>query len=286
MIAGRPLDQVFPQDAKPGRTQARGQRSFRARLCKDRFSAYAGEIVGVAGVEGEGQREFLRTVAGLERRKSGSVRVKGQPVEGTSTAAARAAGIGFVTDDRHEEGLFLTLRLRENIGIGTLDSISTAGVIDRKRDQALTKEVMERLGVYTGNRVTEHDDTTAAELSGGNQQKLLIGREIAGGPEVILIDQPTKGVDVGARAEIYERLRDLADSGVAVVVSSSDGIELAGLCDRVVVFARWSDREGARRRGPDRGGHHRSEHDRQGGARRRAGPQGNGRPGLAPHHGR
>jgi ribose transport system ATP-binding protein len=97
---------------------------------------------------------------------------------------------------------------------------------------------MERLGIYTGNRIKEHDDTTAAELSGGNQQKMLIGREIAGGPEVILIDQPTKGVDVGARTEIYERLRDLADSGVAVVVSSSDGIELAGLCDRVVVFAR------------------------------------------------
>ena len=177
-------------------------------------------------------------MAGLERRKSGSVRIKGKLVEGTSAAAARGAGIGFVTDDRHEEGLFLTLRLRDNIGIGALDRISTAGVIDRKRDYALTREVMERLGVYTGYRVKEHDDTTAAELSGGNQQKMLIGREIAGDPEVILIDEPTKGVDVGARAEIYERLRELAVSGVALVVSSSDGIELAGLCDRVVVFAR------------------------------------------------
>jgi ribose transport system ATP-binding protein len=97
---------------------------------------------------------------------------------------------------------------------------------------------MERLGVYTGYRVREHDDTTAAELSGGHQQKMLIGREIAADPEAILIDEPTKGVDVGARAEIYERLRELADGGVALVVSSSDGIELAGLCDRVLVFAR------------------------------------------------
>ena len=97
---------------------------------------------------------------------------------------------------------------------------------------------MDRLGIYTGYRIKEYDDTTAAELSGGNQQKTLIGREIAGEPEVILIDEPTKGVDVGARTEIYERLRELADSGVAVVVSSSDGIELQGLCDRVVVFAR------------------------------------------------
>ncbi len=239
LIAGRPLDQVFPRKMRSrGELKLEVNDLSAAGFARVNFAAHAGEIVGVAGVEGEGQREFLRAVAGLERRKSGSVRIKGEPVEGTSAAAARAAGIGFVTDDRHEEGLFLTLRLRENIGIGTLDSISTAGVIDRKRDQALTSEVMERLGIYTGNRIKEHDDTTAAELSGGNQQKMLIGREIAGGPEVILIDQPTKGVDVGARTEIYERLRDLADSGVAVVVSSSDGIELAGLCDRVVVFAR------------------------------------------------
>jgi ribose transport system ATP-binding protein len=97
---------------------------------------------------------------------------------------------------------------------------------------------MERLGVITGYRVKEDDDTRAAELSGGNQQKMLIGREIAADPQVILIDEPTKGVDVGARAEIYERLRQLSDDGVALVVSSSDGIELAGLCDRVFVFAR------------------------------------------------
>ena len=166
------------------------------------------------------------------------MRIKGKLVEGASAAAARAAGIGFVTDDRHEEGLFLTLKLRENIGIGALDRVSTAGVIDAKRDYALANEVMQRLGVRTGYRAKEDDDTRAAELSGGNQQKMLIGREIAADPEVILIDEPTKGVDVGARAEIYERLRELADSGVAMVVSSSDGIELAGLCDRVIVFAR------------------------------------------------
>ena len=239
MIAGRPLDQVFPP-----KSQSRGEAKLEVKdlsgagFAKINLAAHAGEIVGVTGVEGEGQREFLRTVAGLERRKSGSVRIAGKPVEGTSVAAARHAGIGFVTDDRHEEGLFLTLRLRENIGIGALDRISAAGVIDRKRDHALSKDVMERLGIYTGYRIKEHDDTTAAELSGGNQQKTLIGREIAGEPEVMIIDEPTKGVDVGARTEIYQRLRELAASGVAVVVSSSDGIELSGLCDRVVVFAR------------------------------------------------
>ena len=239
LIAGRPLDQVFPDKAKGrGEVKLQAEKLSGPGFTNIDFTASAGEIVGVTGVEGEGQREFLRTLAGLERREGGSVRIKGKPVEGTSTAAAREAGIGFVTDDRHEEGLFLTLRLRENIGIGALDRISTAGVVDRKRDHALASEVMERLGIYTGYRIKEDDDTRAAELSGGNQQKVLIGREIAGEPEVILIDEPTKGVDVGARTEIYERLRELADSGVAVVVSSSDGMELSGLCDRVAVFAR------------------------------------------------
>ena len=239
MIAGRPLDQVFP-DKRQGRGEVRLEVKDLSGpgFTRIDLAAHAGEIVGVTGVEGEGQREFLRTVAGLERRTGGSVSIRGELIDGTSASAARAAGIGFVTDDRHEEGLFLTLRLRENIGIGALGSISTAGVINRKRDHALTREVMDRLGIYTGYAIKEHDDTTAAELSGGNQQKALIGREIAGKPEVILIDEPTKGVDVGARTEIYERLRELTDSGVAVVVSSSDGIELSGLCDRVVVFAR------------------------------------------------
>ena len=239
MIAGRPLGQVFPDKAKgAGEVILEVENLAGPGFANVSFRARAGEIVGVTGIEGEGQREFLRTIAGLERRTAGSVRIKGKAVEGDTAAAARRAGIGFVTDDRHEEGLFLTLRLRENIGIGALDRISTAGVIDRKRDYALTREVMARLGIYTGYRIKEHDDTTAAELSGGNQQKTLIGREIAGEPGIVLIDEPTKGVDVGARTEIYERLRELAYSGVAVVVSSSDGIELEGLCDRVVVFAR------------------------------------------------
>ena len=147
--------------------------------------------------------------------------IEGKPVEASSTAAARDAGVGFVTDDRHEEGLFLTLKLRENIGIGALDRISTAGVIDRKRDHALTKDVMSRLGVYTGYRVKDDDDTRASELSGGNQQKVLIGREIAGEPKVILIDEPTKGVDVGAKRQIYGIIEEFARQGKAILLISS-----------------------------------------------------------------
>ena len=238
MIAGRPLRQIFPEKTTDvGATVLEVKRLAGSGLENVSFAARAGEIVGVTGIEGEGQREFLRTIAGLERRASGSVEINGAAVSGDNVAAARRAGIGFVTEDRHEEGLFFSLKLRENIGIGALHRISSGGIIDKKRDIALTEDVIGRLGVATG-MITEDDDVLASDLSGGNQQKTLIGRELAGEPKVLLIDEPTKGVDVGARSEIYQRLRELAASGVAVVVSSSDGIELEGLCDRVSVFAR------------------------------------------------
>ena len=238
MIAGRPLGQIYPDKASSvGEPVLEVEGLAAPGFANVGFRAHAGEIVGVTGVEGGGQREFLRTIAGLERRTAGTVRIKGQAVTGNNVSAARHAGIGFVTEDRHEEGLFPSLRVRENIGIGALHRISTFGVIDKKRDRALAKEVIDRLGVYSGVHAMD-DDTLASELSGGNQQKTLIGRELAGEPKVLLIDEPTKGVDVGARTEIYQRLRELAERGFAVVVSSSDGVELEGLCDRVSIFAR------------------------------------------------
>ena len=238
MIAGRELRQIFPdKSTNIGGTVLEVKGLAGPGYENVSFAARAGEIIGVTGIEGEGQREFLRTIAGLERRSAGLVEINGVAVSGDNVAAARRAGIGFVTEDRHEEGLFLSLKLRENIGIGALHRISSRGIIERKRDLTLTEEVIGRLGVATG-MITEDDDTLASDLSGGNQQKTLIGRELAGEPKVLLIDEPTKGVDVGARSEIYQRLRELAASGFAVVVSSSDGIELEGLCDRVAVFAR------------------------------------------------
>ena len=238
MIAGQPLRQKFPdKSTNVGDAVLEVKGLAGPGFESVSFAARAGEIVGVTGIQGEGQREFLRTIAGLERRGAGSVEINGAAVSGDNVAAARRAGIGFVTEDRHEEGLFLSLKLRENIGIGALHRISSLGIIDKRRDLMLTEEVIGRLGVVTG-MITEDDDTLASDLSGGNQQKTLIGRELAGEPKVLLIDEPTKGVDVGARSEIYQRLRELAASGYAVVVSSSDGIELEGLCDRVAVFAR------------------------------------------------
>ena len=234
LIAGRPLGQIFPAKAK-----VVGAPLFAVDGLSGRgfdhvdLVVNAGEIVGLAGVEGEGQREFIRAAAGIDRRSSGDVSVARVKIAGDSPGAFRQAGIGFITDDRHTEGVFLNLTLRENFSLGFLESISHLWVIDRGAEAARSKKIADDLRVRAASI-----ESKLNELSGGNQQKALLGREISARPTVLLVDEPTKGVDIGSRSEIYQRLRAIADQGVAVLVSSSDGIELEGICDRVLIFAR------------------------------------------------
>ncbi len=234
LIAGRPLGQIFPAKAT-----SVGPALFSVKGLSGRgfdqvdLVVHAGEIVGLAGIEGEGQREFIRAAAGIDRRYSGEVRVKDANIGGDSPGAFRRAGIGFVPDDRHAEGVFLNLTLRENFSLGFLESISRLGVVDRGTEADRSKAIINDLRIRAPSA-----ETKLFELSGGNQQKALFGREISAKPRVLLVDEPTKGVDIGARSEIYQRLRAIADQGLAVLVSSSDGIELEGLCDRVLIFAR------------------------------------------------
>ena len=234
LIAGRPLGQIFPAKAT-----SVGPALFSVKGLSGRgfdqvdLVVHAGEIVGLAGIEGEGQREFIRAAAGIDRRYSGEVRVKDANIGGDSPGAFRRAGIGFVPDDRHAEGVFLNLTLRENFSLGFLESISRFDVVDRGTEADRSKAIINDLRIRAPS-----SETKLFELSGGNQQKALFGREISAKPRVLLVDEPTKGVDIGARSEIYQRLRAIADQGLAVLVSSSDGIELEGLCDRVLIFAR------------------------------------------------
>nr|WP_246717083.1 ATP-binding cassette domain-containing protein [Oricola nitratireducens] len=236
LIAGQPLDQVFPPKGTNAETSAPVLET--KELAGPGFDGVdlvlrAGEIVGLTGVEGQGQREFLRCLAGIVSRRSGEVRIKGKTHSGESVPASRAAGFGFVPDDRHSEGLFLPMSIRENIGLGIFNRIARGGVIDWADDHRIGGEIAAGLGVKAASI-----ETPVSALSGGNQQKVLIGREIAFGPSVLLVDEPTHGVDIGARSEIYRQLREVADNGTPVLVASSDGIELEGLCDRVEVFSR------------------------------------------------
>ena len=234
LIAGRPLGQIFPAKAKVVGAPLFAVSGLSGRgFDQVDLVVHAGEIVGLAGIEGEGQREFIRAAAGIDRRTGGEVRVARVRISGDTPDAFRKAGVGFISDDRHSEGVFLNLTLRENLSLGFLELISRYCVIDRAGEAERAKKITEDLRIRAASI-----ESKLNELSGGNQQKALFGREISAKPTALLVDEPTKGVDIGARSEIYQRLRAIADQGVGVLVSSSDGIELEGLCDRVLIFAR------------------------------------------------
>lgn len=187
-----------------------------------------GEIVGLAGIVGNGQSDFLRALAGL-RRSTGTITLNGSRLSGRALVESTA----YMPADRHSEGLLTTMSVRENVAVSALSSVATAGVVGRERERGAVNAEVAKLSVKTASI-----DANVMSLSGGNQQKVVMGRALLAAPKILLADEPTQGVDVGARSEIYVLMRDVADSGVPVVVASSDAKELEGLCDRVLVLSR------------------------------------------------
>ena len=235
-IAGRTMDRLFPEKTPvPGPVRLSG-----SALSGDGFKDVsidlpAGTIVGLAGIEGQGQRVFIRALAGLGAVTSGDVSCDGRPVPAGDRTAALARGIGFITDDRHAEGLFKSLPISENLTVPVLGEIARNWLLSPRREMALASGMVERFAVKMPGL-----NATPSQLSGGNQQKLLLSRELAARPGVLLVDEPTKGVDVGARFEIYKALRTLSAEGTAVLILCSDALELQGLCDVVHVFSAGS----------------------------------------------
>jgi len=193
---------------------------------------WPGEVLGLAGVEGNGQRDFIRGLAGLTA-VSGEISVNGVGAKTSDPVAAQKGGIIFLPGDRHAEGLLLSLSVRENLTLLVLDTLTRFGLVSRERELALAGSYGSSLAI----KAPSHE-TIISNLSGGNQQKVLFARSMAANPAVFLADEPTRGVDAGARMELYRITRDVAAKGAAVVVLSSDAIELQGLCDRVLVFSR------------------------------------------------
>lgn len=196
------------------------------------LTTYPGEIVGLAGVEGNGQREVIRALAGVAPSR-GDVTVAGTAVRRGSTPAAARRGLAFIPNDRHREGLLTGLGVRENISVGSLRRLARWGFVRPGRERRMAQERVAALHVSTPTM-----DTAVESLSGGNQQKVVFGRALETRPRVILADEPTQGVDIGARAEIYSLIRDALDEQACAVVVSSNQVELEGLCDRVLVFSR------------------------------------------------
>ena len=198
------------------------------------FDLRRGEIVGLAGIDANGQREFLRSLAGLNSG-SGRLAVNGRPVSIRNPGAAINAGFSFLPDDRHREGMAAELTLRENFTMRSLGEDMAGPFIRMGSEVKRTLSAIREFAVKTPS-----PEALIGNLSGGNQQKLILASVIASRPKVLLVDEPTQGVDVGARADIYRSLRRIADEGVAIIVVSSDATEIAGLCDRVMIFSRGS----------------------------------------------
>ena len=230
LIVGRTLGSAFPKKSQDNSKDVNfAVNGLSGRKFKDvAFEVTRGQIIGVAGVAGNGQSELMRALAGLQKSK-GSVRLNGRSL-GHEALVREAA---FMPSDRHSEGLAGSLTVRENATFAALQKFASYGILSRSREVEQVSAAFKSLAVKTAGL-----EAPILSLSGGNQQKVVMARAMLSEPGLIVADEPTQGVDVGARAEIYRILREVSSSGTPVIVNSSDAAELEGLCDKVIVLSR------------------------------------------------
>ncbi|MCD5324563.1 MULTISPECIES: sugar ABC transporter ATP-binding protein [Pontibacillus] len=231
-MVGRELTDRFPERTpEPGESVLEVKGLGRKGVFRDvHFTARAGEIVGVAGLMGAGRTEIMRTLFGLDGKYEGEIFVNGQKVDVKNPSQAVKLGLGFITEDRKGEGLVLDFPIKDNIALPSLRSFTKNSLIQEKEEQEFVDMLIKRLTVKT-----ESSKTEAKNLSGGNQQKVVIAKWIGIGPKVLILDEPTRGVDVGAKREIYQLMNELTDRGVAIIMVSSELPEVLGMSDRVLV---------------------------------------------------
>ena len=233
-MVNRPLDAMFPpRQAAPGDILLSVENlSSGARFEDVSFSVRAGEVVGLGGLIGAGRTEVLKTIYGALPASAGRVRIAGTTAHPRTPRQAIAAGLALVPEDRKAEGLVLPFPVRSNVALSTLSSLSWLRmVLSPSRIDRVANDAVRDLRIRTpGIR------QLVRSLSGGNQQKVVLARAMSTGPRVFLLDEPTRGIDVGAKVEVYRLINALAEGGAAVLVVSSDMIELLGLCDRILVM--------------------------------------------------
>jgi ribose transport system ATP-binding protein len=236
-MTGRNIEYAFPPRHEPPATAA-GEPVLRVedlgRVGEFEgvsFTVHAGEIVGLAGLVGAGRSEILETVFGARPATSGSVFVGGTKLRNGSVAAAINAGLGLAPEERKSQALLLGEPVYRNVSVSSLTRFSTASFMNHAAELQATTEVTKALELRPADPQRQ-----VRTLSGGNQQKVVLARWLLKGCKLLLLDEPTRGVDVGARSEIYAVIRKLADDGVAVVLVSSEVPEVLGLADRVLVI--------------------------------------------------
>ncbi len=237
LMIGRDITQVYPpkpQRNAPAPTclEVAGL-GWGDRLSELSFTVGKGEIVGLGGLDGQGQRELMLGLFGVLRGVEGRVTLEGKTYEPTGPAHAKspACGMALVPEDRKTEGLLLPMSVRDNLGLAALGSLGRMGVVDRRAEDRAVDEMVRRLRIKLGDPADP-----VGTLSGGNQQKVVIGKWLLTRPRLILLNDPTRGIDVGTKQELYILMRELAEAGTAILFYSTDYDELVGCCDRVLIL--------------------------------------------------
>jgi ribose transport system ATP-binding protein len=234
-MVGRPLERMFPQVPEPhaGVTlELRGLSSPSGTFRDINFSVMKGEVFGIAGLVGAGRTELVRAITGADPLSAGEILLEGRPVAPRSPRDAINRGMVLIPEDRKLQGLVLDHSIYENIGYANLKDVAQKGWISARRLNQFGDRFIEKFGVKG------RGSQRAGELSGGNQQKVVLAKWLARKPRVVVLDEPTRGIDVGARSSIYDMIMDLARAGVAVIVVSSDLEEVLGVSNRIMVMAK------------------------------------------------
>ncbi len=232
MMVGRRIEQLFPKITVPVGAPVLEVADL-VRLPATRgvsLSVHAGEIVGLAGLVGSGRSELAQAIFGITPAQSGTIRVGGQTVRIASPAQARALGIAYVPEDRGTQGLVRPMTVRENVSLAVFPRISRGGFIDAAAERGLADAAVAQFSIRTAGI-----EQIVGKLSGGNQQKIVLGKWLATRPRVLILDEPTRGIDVGAKAEIHRLMGELAAQGLAILMISSELPEVLGMSDRVLV---------------------------------------------------
>jgi ABC-type sugar transport system ATPase subunit len=233
LMVGRELEEIFPTgDSRRDDVVLSVSGLTRIGKFKDvSFEARRGEILGIAGLMGAGRTEVLSAIYGLEPFDSGEISVQGNPVRINHPSEAIRNGLAMVTEDRKEYGLVLNMAVKHNVTLTILRKICRGGFIDRAEEDRTADRSIRDLSIKISNR-----NQTAASLSGGNQQKIVLAKALLTEPEILLLDEPTRGIDINAKAEVYKLIAQLAEAGKAVVLVSSELQELLSLSDRILVM--------------------------------------------------
>ncbi|AMQ07638.1 sugar ABC transporter ATP-binding protein [Sporosarcina psychrophila] len=233
MMVGRELGERFPErNAIIGDVKLTVSGLTRNGHFEDiSFELRKGEVLGIAGLMGAGRTEVAQSLFGYKKLQKGTISLNGKPVKISSPLQAKKLGFGYVTEDRKSEGLIVDFSVKDNLSLTNFNKVSSNGIIKSNEEKVLYETMVKRLGVRTSG-----PNQAAKSLSGGNQQKVVIAKWLGIEPNVLILDEPTRGVDVGAKKEIYSIINELAEKGVAILMISSELPEIIGMADRVLVM--------------------------------------------------